>query len=186
MVAGSTAEGRSQGHFFFRRFVVLGFFALGTAIALLFLFLAYELSDPDWQPTGRRLRNSIWGQVLLILPWWIRVTFFIGLAAAIFLVYALALFHAFDRKADFSIGPEGISRNFLFYVRKLSWPEVQSVTLQEKAIKIVGSNLISRKTIEIIYDFMFFGTKKAEVLELIRQYRPDLVTDEQIPSAEGE
>jgi len=98
----------------------------------------------------------------------------------------LALFHAFDRKADFSIGPEGISRNFLFYVRKLSWPEVQSVTLQEKAIKIVGSNLISRKTIEIIYDFMFFGTKKAEVLELIRQYRPDLVTDEQIPSAEGE
>jgi hypothetical protein len=177
MAAEFRALGHAQGHYRFRKRVALALLPCIIIAAGSCIWLAWDLSDPDWHPLRRRLSDEF----LLMLPWWMRGMLFASVAAFWILMFVVFLFHALDRKPDFIIGPYGISRNLLLRRLKLPWPDIGSVSLRADRIIIEGLTTdLFKRGITIEYSPMIFGGSVEEVLTLIRRYRPDLITEEQI------
>ncbi|WP_203441919.1 hypothetical protein [Microvirga sp. VF16] len=127
------------------------------------------------------MRNSLVGDILLTLPWWVRGALFGALSIVVALSSSCLLFHAFDRRPDFIVGPEGIRRNFIFRVGTLSWAEIQSVNVQENTIKVIGPPNLKMYGQNAVIEFdrgLFAAAARVEVLNLIRHYRPDLPINE--------
>lgn len=172
-----------QARYHFKKRALLALLPAIVIISVFMLYSAWELADPNWYPTGRRKR--VVGELLYAIPWWLRGMLFAAFGGTGILVSVAYIFHSFDGKPDFAIGPEGISRNHLFRRLRLSWADVRSVKLENDKILISGSvaHASSRRALIIDYNPLVFGGTSGEVLTLIRHYRPDLVTDEMIQSA---
>jgi hypothetical protein len=128
------------------------------------------------------MRNSVIGDLLVALPWWVRGPIFGMLSIVVVVLSGYLLFHAFDRRPDFIVGPDGIRRNFIFQVRSLSWSEIQSVDVQESKIKVIGSPTLKSYGENAVIEFdrgLFSSEARGEILSFIRHYRPDLIIDEQ-------
>jgi hypothetical protein len=175
-----------QGHFYFRRRSVLLWLPCVVALIAILTYAAWELGDPNWYPTGRRKRAI--GELLYLIPWWVRGPIFAALAGIGILTSVAYVYHAFDRRPDFIIGPDGISRNLLFRRFKLSWSDIQSIVLENDRVVIRGRaiNGPSLQIMGIEFSPLVFGRTSGEVLTLIRHYRPDLVSEELIQSATEE
>ena len=128
------------------------------------------------------MRNSIIGDLLVVLPWWLRGPIFGILSIVVVVLSGYLLFNAFDRRPDFIVGPDGIRRNLIFRVRTLAWADIQSVNVQESRIEVIGSPTLKSYGENTVIEFdrgLFSAAAKGEVLSLIRHYRPDLVIDEE-------
>jgi hypothetical protein len=64
----------------------------------------------------------------------------------------------------------------------MSWPEIESVSIKDGTIKFRRSEHLGlpAKDADIEYNELLFDAERNEVIALIRQYRPDLITDVQI------
>jgi hypothetical protein len=177
MAAEFRASGHEQGHFRFRKPLALALLPCMMIPAGFCIWLAWDLSYPEWHP----IRRGLVGEFLLMLPWWMRGILFTSIAAFLIVMFVVFVFHALDRKPDFIISSDGISRNFLFRHFRLPWSNIRSVSLRADWIMIEGvATDPSKRGITIEYSPKIFGGSIEEVLTLIRRYRPDLITKEQI------
>jgi len=79
----------AQGRFYFRKRVALALLPCIILLAGLFLWMAWSLSDPEWYPVRRRFV----GDLLLMLPWWVRGTLFATVAVFWISMFLVFVFH---------------------------------------------------------------------------------------------
>lgn len=144
------------------------------------------LLEPNW--TARSYGKGA-GLILILvfLPIWIRVPLMIGLAGELVRIGVHRLWHSFDSKPDFTIGPEGIgSVGFYNKFTVVPWDHIERVVYEHNGIRITrkidsGNWLLQFLTAgeygTIVYSNWFFERHPREIMKTLSLYRPDLTKD---------
>jgi len=116
------------------------------------------------------------------LPIWIRLPFLFVSGLQLTRLAVRRLLHAFDQEPDFSIGPDGIGGLDRTGFHVIPWNEVKSVTVHGPNIEVRGQehgprrffDTLPPRRLSIGFSQHVFKVRKAEVLDAIRHFRPDI------------
>lgn len=165
--------------------------------------------QPDFSGSSRRRRGFffvliLWAFFVLFmkLPFWIRIPFLLWSSYKFFRLLILGGLRAFDQEPDFVISPEGISGWSGRAFHHVPWSAISKLNVvvyrtefgnfeigpQKRRITFYGPEVGPRrffdtlppKKIELNYSQEAFSEKPETILRLVRQYRPDLVKEEDL------
>lgn len=157
------------------------FITICALMAFGFGFFAWKAADATWSP--RPYGSGAWFVLLLVfLPIWIRVPLMVGIAAELARVAIFHAIHAFDRKPDFSIGPNGVSGVGYFSSEQFSWTDVQSAERDGDELYFFGPaypkrvlNRIRGERRYIMFTPRWFEGSTDGIVRILKVYRPDIV-----------
>jgi len=168
---------------------------------------------PDFSSSSSSRRRGfiyaliLWALFVLFmkLPFWLRVPFLLWSSYKLLRFFSVLGLRAFDEKPDFVISPEGVSGWSNYSFHHVLWPAITKLHVTVHQPKIWGFGIgspkkrltlygpetgprrffdtLPPKRIEISYAHGPFPERTEIILNLIRQYRPDLVKEEDLLDA---